>query len=81
MSTDVEQVFSCGRLCLPHVRNRLNTKSTHAILCLGAWSLLGLVKDGDIHLVTKEKPVVATGDNDAGDVKMEEGWDSIIDNF
>ncbi len=30
---------------------------------------------------TKEKPVVATGDNDAGDVEMEEGWDSIIDDF
>jgi len=42
---------------------------------------LGLVKDGDICSVTKEKPVVATGDNDAGDIEMEEGWDSIIDNF
>ena len=80
-STDVEWVFLHGCLCLPHVRNQLNAKSTHAIICLGAWSLLGLVKDGDIQAVTKKKPVITAEDNDEGDVEMEEGWDNILDNF
>jgi hypothetical protein len=31
------------------------------------------VKDGDIYAVTKEKPVVATGDNDAGNIEIEKG--------
>jgi hypothetical protein len=52
-STDVERVFSCGRLVLPHIRNRLSAQSTRAVLCLGAWSLMGFVKDSDILEVTK----------------------------
>jgi hypothetical protein len=35
-SVDVEQVFSKGRLVLPHVQNRLSVQSTCALLCLGA---------------------------------------------
>jgi len=59
----------------------LNAKSTHAIICLGAWSLLGLMKDGDIWVVTKKKPVITAGNNDKGNVEMEEGWDNILDDF
>jgi len=69
-STDIEQVFSCGCLCLPHVQNQLNAKSTCAIICLRAWSLLELVKNGNIQAVTKEKPVITAGDNDEGNITI-----------
>jgi hypothetical protein len=32
----------------PHVRSRLSAQTTCSILCLGAWSLLGLVKNDDV---------------------------------
>lgn len=41
-------MFSQGRLLLSHVRSRLSVQSTRALLCLGIWSELGLVKDSDI---------------------------------
>ncbi|KDR83009.1 hypothetical protein GALMADRAFT_134522 [Galerina marginata CBS 339.88] len=51
-STDVGRLFSRGHLILPHTRSRLSTESTHAFLCLGSWSLAGLVKDLDVEAVT-----------------------------
>lgn len=50
-STDVERLFSRGRLILSHTRSRLATQSTRALLCLGSWSLAGLVKDSDVAAV------------------------------
>jgi len=47
-SIDVERVFSQGRLLLSHVRSRLSVQSTRALLCVGTWSELGLIKDSDI---------------------------------
>ena len=44
-SVDVERVFSKGRLILSHVRNGLSVQSTRALMCIGAWSRMGLVKD------------------------------------
>jgi hAT family C-terminal dimerisation region len=52
-SVDVERVFSKGRLVLSHVRNRLSAQSTRALMCLGAWSRMGLVKDRDIMAVVR----------------------------
>jgi hypothetical protein len=52
-STAVEQVFSQGRILLSHIPNHLSTQSTRAIICLGSWSLLGLIQDADIFEVTK----------------------------
>src|SRR6266851_3106530 len=49
-TVDVERVFSHGRLILPHVHNCLTVQSTHALLCVSTWSLLGLVKDSDIKM-------------------------------
>ena len=46
-SIDVERLFSRGRLLLSHTRSRLSVSSTRALLCLGSWSLNGLVKDED----------------------------------
>jgi hypothetical protein len=44
-STEVERVFSRGRLLLPYVRNRLSAQSTRALLCLGYWSKAGFVDE------------------------------------
>ena len=40
-------------------------------MCLGEWTLLGLVKDKDIHAVTVEAEV------DGDDEEFAEGWDAI----
>ena len=48
ISVKVEWTFSQGRLVLSHVWSRLGVQSTRALLCLGVWSLMGYVKDGDI---------------------------------
>ena len=53
-SVDVEHLFSKGCILLPHLRNRLSAQLTHALLCLGSWSRLGLVKDKDIKKVVHE---------------------------
>ena len=63
-------MFSQGRLVLPHVRNRLSGQSTWALMCVGAWSGLGLVKDADIKGVL--------GDEINGpEEERPDGWDAI----
>jgi hypothetical protein len=57
-STDVERLFSRGRLLLSHLRNRLSAESTCALMCLGSWSLMGFIKDEDILDVIMEKTTV-----------------------
>ena len=71
-SVDVEHVFSCGRLILSHVRSRLSAQSTRALICLGSWSLMGLVMDSDILAVGTLADV--EGDEE---LELGEGWDHI----
>ncbi|KIL55791.1 hypothetical protein M378DRAFT_54282, partial [Amanita muscaria Koide BX008] len=47
-SVNVERIFSKGRILLSHLRSHLSVQSTRALMCVGAWSLLGYVKDKDI---------------------------------
>ena len=47
----MERLFSRGRLLLSHTRSRLSAQTTRALLCLGSWSLAGLVKDDDVKAV------------------------------
>lgn len=68
-SVDVERVFSKGRLVLSHVRNRLSVESTRALMCLGAWSRLDLVKSEDV-LAAAKLPDVKPGE-----VEMYDEWD------
>jgi hypothetical protein len=70
-SVDVERIFSRGRLLLSHVRNRLTAQTTRALLCVGLWSRLGLVKDKDI------QSVVSLPDVDGKEEELDDGWDSI----
>jgi hypothetical protein len=51
-SVDVERVFSRGHILLSHTQNWLSVQLTRALICLGQWSLLGLVKDADVEHVT-----------------------------
>ncbi|KIK80159.1 hypothetical protein PAXRUDRAFT_159391 [Paxillus rubicundulus Ve08.2h10] len=44
-SIDVECIFSHGHLLLSYVQSCLSAQMTCALLCVGLWSLLGLVKD------------------------------------
>ncbi|KAF8240245.1 hypothetical protein L208DRAFT_1130967, partial [Tricholoma matsutake] len=50
-SIDVKQLFSCGHLVLSHTCSCLLVASTCALLCLGSWSLMGLVGDEDVNAV------------------------------
>lgn len=45
----MERVFSKGRLVLSHIRNRLSVDSTRALLCLGNWSRMGLIRKEDLN--------------------------------
>jgi hypothetical protein len=67
-------VFSKGRLLLSHVRSRLSAESIRALLCLGSWSLQGLVKDKDMQEATTLPEI----DEDGAELVMEAGWDKIF---
>jgi len=58
-SVDVERLFSRGHLLLSHTRSRLSVASTRALLCLGSWSLLGLVRDEDVEAVSEMNDIDA----------------------
>ncbi|KAF8546552.1 hypothetical protein OG21DRAFT_1426718, partial [Imleria badia] len=70
-SVDVEHLFSRGRNVLSHIHNHLSSQCVCALLCLGLWSSLGLVKDVDI------KKVAVMDDVNGGDVMLPNGWDAI----
>jgi hypothetical protein len=69
-TVDVERVFSQGRLVLSHVRSRLSVQSMRALLCLGVWSCLRLVKDSDIKAALGDEVV---GEED----ELPTDWDTI----
>jgi hypothetical protein len=59
-------IFSQGQLLLLHVCSRLSVQSTQALLCLGSWGKMGLVKDKDV-----------MADVDGEEEEFEDGWDAI----
>jgi hypothetical protein len=71
-SVAVKRVFSQGRLVLPYVRNRLSAQSTRALLCLGDWSLHGLVKDKDVQAAAQLPDV------EGEESELDENWAKII---
>ena len=70
-SINVEWLFRCGHLLLPHTHSQLSTQSTHPLLCLGYWSFMDLVKMKDVEKVAMLPDIV---DNEA---ELTEGWDAI----
>ena len=65
-SVDIECVFSKGCLVLSHMHNQLSVELTHTLLCLGAWSKLGLINKADIKTATN-LPDVKEGNEDYQD--------------
>ena len=68
-TVDVERMFSQGRIVLSHIRNCLSSQSTRALMCVGAWSQLGLVKNNDI--------LDVLGEEVKEENELPEGWDAI----
>jgi hypothetical protein len=71
-SVDVERIFSRGRLILSHVRNQLSAQTTRTLLCLGSWSLLGMVRNDDVL-----KVAVLQDEEGEDECELEKGWDAI----
>ena len=71
-SVDVERVFSCGRILLSYLYNRMSAQTTRSLMCLQAWSLLGYVKNKDVLSVTRLPETEGDDDKD-----LEDGWDDI----
>jgi hypothetical protein len=69
---DVERLFSQGQLLLSHVRSRLTAQSTCALLCLGLWSKLNLIKNKDVLKMT------SLPDVKDDEEELDEGWDHVI---
>jgi len=77
-SVDVECLFSCGQVLLSHNHNRLSAQTTHALLCLGSWSRLGLVSDSDVRKVTTLDDVKAVDvSTEPTEIELPDGWDAI----
>ena len=70
----MERVFSKGRLLLSHLRNRLESQTTRALLCLGEWSVLGFIDKEDL-IKTAQLPELE--DASSMDSQVSAGWDSI----
>lgn len=71
-SVDVECLFSKGCLLLSHMHSYLMAQSTRALLCLGYWSRLKLVKTEDVVKISS-LPDVEDGDEQ----ELKDGWDRI----
>jgi hypothetical protein len=68
---DVERVFSQGCLLLSHIQSRLSVHSMCALLCLGKWSTLDLVKDSNL------RACITGNDADEAEDNIAEGWDRV----
>jgi hypothetical protein len=70
-SVNVERVFSKGQILLFHLRSRLSVQSTCALMCVGAWSLMGYVKNSDV------KAAAVFLEVDGDEVELDDAWDMI----
>jgi hypothetical protein len=73
-SVDVERVFSRGRLILTHTRSRLSAQTSRAIICLGCWSLLDMVKAGLLARFYKDFREAEAGE---AEELFDDGWDDM----
>ncbi|EJF62532.1 hATC-domain-containing protein, partial [Dichomitus squalens LYAD-421 SS1] len=72
-AVDVERVFSKGRLCLSHIRNRLSAQTTRALLCVGEWSRLDLISADDLNQAASLPDL----DEEEEEAELVDGWDRI----
>ena len=53
-------------------------QTTHALLCLGNWSHLGLINNDDVHKVSLLDDVgPMDGSSEPTEVELADGWDAI----
>jgi hypothetical protein len=60
-----------GRILLSHLRSRLSVQSTRALMCVGAWSSIGYVKNSDVTAAAVLPEVVGSED------ELDNAWDTI----
>jgi hypothetical protein len=68
---NIKQVFSKGQILLSHLHSHLSVQSMHFLMCVGAWSLFGYVKDWDIRAANTLPEV------DGEEEDLQKGWDVI----
>ncbi|KAK7033626.1 hypothetical protein VNI00_012625 [Paramarasmius palmivorus] len=74
----VERQFSRARHNITWERNRLSAQSIRAIMCVGNWSLLGLVHDDIFEKITSDGAVAPLpGEKDLVDVILPDDFDVI----
>jgi hypothetical protein len=73
-SVDVERVFSRGRLILTHTQSLLSAQTSRAIICLGCWSTLDMVKASSLANLYKDFREAETGEVEE---LFEDGWDHV----
>ena len=56
---------------MSHLRSRLSVQSTRALMCVGEWSSMGLVKDSDL------TAAATLPDIDGEDEDLGNDWDAI----
>ena len=74
-SVYIERIFSKGQILLSHLHGHLSVQLTRALLCLGNWSKLGLIKAEDVQAVV----LLAEEKDEECDREVEKGWDDVID--
>ena len=72
MGGRVTSYNSRGRLLLSHVQNALSVQSTCMLMCLRAWSKIGLVKDSDVMVATK------LSDVNGSEADLDSEWDNVL---
>ena len=58
-----------------HTFKIVSPKTTCALMCLGDWSVLGLVKNSDVTTITGPPDVDRDGEDD---MVLEDGWNAIV---
>ena len=70
---DIERIFSCGRIILSYLRNRLGVQTVHALICVDELIKVGLIKEKHIHDWIRGLKDIEEDDESY----VDEGWDNI----
>ncbi len=62
---------------MSYICNKLMAQTSHALMCLGQWSLYGFIQDSDIHDVSLLPELPESECHTDDDFLMPEGWDKI----
>lgn len=77
-SVPVERTFSRARRLISWERNRLSAQSIRALMCLGSWSLMGMVYDDDLAVIARTGAVrVAQEEKELVDIDLPLDFDVI----